>query len=196
MYTANGCYDPNITGTGVQPTGFDQMMQFYDHYTVAWSRVRVEIQNRGANAVCVGICLRDAPTTVTDYRELVANGALVWQMLQPAGTNGSIGKFTMSCNVKKFQGVQNVLDNSELRGDVASNPVEQSYYHICVWDPVTITAPSLLLLTTIEYDTWFTERKSTTISLTFPAAKVQAPTCLHGDEVKLAPVPLKSGFWS
>jgi len=32
VFAANGLYDPNITGTGHQPMGFDQLLQFYNHY--------------------------------------------------------------------------------------------------------------------------------------------------------------------
>lgn len=32
------CYDPNLTGTGGQPTGFDQWMAFYEKYRVIKSR--------------------------------------------------------------------------------------------------------------------------------------------------------------
>ena len=31
-FSANGCYDPYISGTGHQPRGFDQWTAFYDHY--------------------------------------------------------------------------------------------------------------------------------------------------------------------
>jgi hypothetical protein len=43
VYRGNSCFDPNFTGTGAQPNGFDQWAFFYNSYVVLSSRIRLEI---------------------------------------------------------------------------------------------------------------------------------------------------------
>jgi hypothetical protein len=38
VFNASSCYDPNTTGIGHQPRGFDQWMAMFDHFTVVGSR--------------------------------------------------------------------------------------------------------------------------------------------------------------
>jgi len=45
FFSANGLFDPNTTGTGHQPMGFDQMMLMYEQYTVFASKITVEFIN-------------------------------------------------------------------------------------------------------------------------------------------------------
>lgn len=39
----NNLYDPNISGTGYQPIGFDQMAAFWQNYRVLSARIRLEV---------------------------------------------------------------------------------------------------------------------------------------------------------
>ena len=43
LYSCNGMYDPNITGTGHQPMYFDQFTAMYDHYTVLKSMMKATV---------------------------------------------------------------------------------------------------------------------------------------------------------
>lgn len=41
IYRGNDCYDPNYSGTGHQPVGFDELMNMYDTFTVVGSKITV-----------------------------------------------------------------------------------------------------------------------------------------------------------
>lgn len=53
-YTLNGLFDPNITGTGAQPVGFDPMMAMFQAYRVMAVRVQLTIVNRSQNSLTCG----------------------------------------------------------------------------------------------------------------------------------------------
>lgn len=45
VMTGNNMYDPDLTGVGHQPTGFDQYSAFYNKYLVYASKIKVTYQN-------------------------------------------------------------------------------------------------------------------------------------------------------
>lgn len=59
VFSLNGLFDPNITGTGHQPRGYDQITPFYKAYTVfgVSIRIRSAASNLNVNADAV-LCLR------------------------------------------------------------------------------------------------------------------------------------------
>lgn len=164
VYSANGPYDPDITGTGLQPVGFDQLMTFYNHYTVMNSRIRVVFQNTGTVDTHVAVSVSGSSTVTTDEAVLVANGELVYTVLTPSGIAGSIATLRASTNAARFQGIDDVMDDPNMRGDSASNPTEQLYYHCSIWNPASATVPTVLLDAYIEYDVIFHEPRKAPLS--------------------------------
>jgi hypothetical protein len=63
--SCNNLYDPNVTGTGHQPMGFDQLMPLYDHYVGIATKLTVTYTSIDAtyigNAI-VGVSIKDSPT--------------------------------------------------------------------------------------------------------------------------------------
>jgi hypothetical protein len=164
VFSANGCFDPNITGTGHQPMGFDQMMVFYNHYTVLRARVTAMFENTGTPTSKVGLSISGSTTFSTDYEVNIENGQLVWATIQPAGTNGSTCALKTSVNCAAFQGLQNIMDDPDMRGDIASNPIEQLYFLLTLWNTSGATVPVANVDVLIEYDVVFHEPKKGTLS--------------------------------
>jgi hypothetical protein len=166
VFSANGCFDPDITGTGGQPMGFDQMMLFYNHYTVMRSRIRAVFQNLttgGVIATCV-LSVSGSSTPVTVVEDLIENGDCSIESM--GFTGGYSGGCTQrrTLDVGKYQGLRNTIDDPDMRGDSASNPVEQVYYHLSLYDPVGAGAVSALVQCLIEYDTIFHEPRKGPLS--------------------------------
>lgn len=164
VFSANGPYDPDITGTGLQPVGFDQLMVFYNHYTVINSRIRVVFQNTGTVDTHVSVSVSGTSSVTTDEAVLVANGEIIYTVVTPTGIAGSIATLRCSTNAAKFQGIDDVMDDPNMRGDSASNPVEQLYYHCSLWNPASATVPTVLLDAYIEYDVIFHEPRKAALS--------------------------------
>jgi len=161
VFTANGLYDPNITGVGHQPMGFDQMMLFYEHYTVTSCRLTVNFYNADAtNTAMVGILVAPDATLETNYSKLNENGLLKKIHLSPTGSNPNNFKtISMQVNISKINGKKDVKSEDDFRGDVASNPLEQTYFHVFGYNFINVNTVSIYFETLLEYTAEFTEPK-------------------------------------
>jgi hypothetical protein len=164
IFSANGIFDPDISGTGGQPMGFDQMMGFYNHYTVLRSRMRCLITNTSTTkSVNVGVMISGSNTATTSVEQLLENGSMVTIVNGFAGSATATSQLQLPCDVARFQGVTNVLDDPNMRGDSASNPTEQAYYHLTAYN-FDATAVATFIQPVIEYDVIFHEPKKGNVS--------------------------------
>lgn len=115
------------------------------------------LTNRGANVAHCSLEVSGSTSYSTDYTVHVENGALVMASLTPSAIAGSMSTLRTSCNIGKFQGVNDVLNVTDLSGDTSSNPAELTYYIISIWDAATATAPAFIADVFIEYDVVFHE---------------------------------------
>lgn len=160
-FSANGLYDPNITGTGHQPMGFDQLMQFYNHYTVIGSRIKATFVNVDSTYDCiVGIYKGSASSiTTVDVNELIEQGDVVYTNLNRLTESGNSCDLVQSVGVGKYMGRHSILSEDDFRGTTTANPAEQVYFH-CWAAPIANADMSPLYLNVeIEYITVFTEPK-------------------------------------
>jgi hypothetical protein len=166
VFAANGCYDPNISGTGHQPKGFDQWMAFYDHYHVESSVVTVYFTSNSATAAqqsaMVGISLRDSSTTVTgtDLTSLIEDGVIGCHKYAPLGivNTEAAAQVHNKYSAATFFGTKSLLDTSQLRGDASSNPSDLAYYHVW-YAPMSggLDLTACIALVVIDYTVILTE---------------------------------------
>jgi len=136
VFSANGMFDPNITGTGHQPMGFDQMCTFYNHYEVIGARIRFtphpSQEGAGFN---FGVRLDDNGNQTTDITGVMEEPNVMvkhWPgpYLQPVGGFEAYCSFSQ----KKFFGDK--AGDRETWGDAAANPTDQAYFN-CWIAPLT-----------------------------------------------------------
>jgi len=167
VFSANGLYDPNITGTGHQPMGFDQMMVSYEHYCVLGARIRINARCGSVTNTfpTVAVSLSAAATPITNSQQITECGNAVLQFLYPQGIYGGMRTVENAIDIAKFGGVNDVLDNPEFRGDIATNPTEQMYFHVQTFDTELITCATSIDVV-IEYEAVFTEPRQLSQSVT------------------------------
>lgn len=129
VFNAGGVYDPNTTGTGHQPRGFDQIMAMYDHCVVIGSTCTATLTHNSSatiNEIC-GIALRDGATVDTDPNDYQEGGTVRTQHLT---TYHPTKTLRLGYSPKKFLGISHPLSYATLKNGATSNPSESAYFHI------------------------------------------------------------------
>jgi len=136
VLAVNGAYDPDITGTGHQPKGFDSMMLFYNHYCVMDCALHVTCQGYSSSKMTVCLRMDASSTPLTSINDIIEQGGCVIDYLDVTATHGSIAPLGMVFNIPKIQGVSKsaMTADTSLRGTSVSNPTELTYAHLQVWD--------------------------------------------------------------
>ncbi len=142
VFSANGLYDPDTTGVGHQPIGFDEWMGLYNHYTVIFSSCKADFFSSGGTAVTdsafVGIGLRAGTTINTSIDDVMELPHTRKNRLTNHYGGGSAGVHN-SANISRFLGIRNLLSSSIARGSVSTQPAEQAFWHLIV-SPISGTA--------------------------------------------------------
>lgn len=165
VFAANGLYDPNITGVGHQPTGFDQYMALYNEYVVLGSTIKVSFASAdGTNVSLIGIFLEDFSTTDLDWRRYVENGNGVWSHLDKTSSGAGCKILTHSADISKFS-TQGIYSDDNFSGTASANPGDTHFYHVVV-APFDGTADnaSVYINVEIRYDVIFRDPALTALS--------------------------------
>lgn len=165
VFSANGLFDPDITGVGHQPAGFDEMMSFFDHYTVISSKIYVNFANRdGSNRNFAGIYISDNSTIETDYRVIVENGLGTYSLLDFSNGGNDTMEISVPVSTSRFLGRPDILSEDDLRGTNAANPAEQVYFIVWCAPDSNVDGADVKFSVRIEYVVQFTEPKRVAIS--------------------------------
>lgn len=134
VFRTNSLFDPDYTGVGSQPYGFDQYANIYKYYRVNKAVITVTYQGgaMGANTT-MGTTIRTTPTVVTDSEHIrevkgtrctnLLGGFAGEQKVQQVWTREDV-------NVENFDSMTSVF---------TGNPNEQNYFH--VWLAPNSVAP-------------------------------------------------------
>lgn len=162
VFRCNGMYDPDYTGAGHQPRGFDEWMAIYDHYYVKRAKIVVEFHNGdGSLEVMCGVAVRDDFPTETDpndYHEQDSHG----RMLGRVGSSHNHTIMTRYYNFSK-QNYTKYTDD-ENKGTATANPTEMGYFHLWCGQPWGGDSSNTYYTATIYYSALFTELKDMTQS--------------------------------
>lgn len=151
VFSANGLYDPDITGVGHQPRGFDQLIALYDHFHVTRSRIKVSFMasQAQAGAIC-GVVLQDDATPELDQIRGLENRYSYSKGLSYG--NGTVEVF-LNFNSKEFFN----LNDRQLYGTVSANPTDQAYFVVFAQATYGTDLAAIDYMVELEYTTTFSE---------------------------------------
>lgn len=137
IYQANNLFDPDFTGTGHQPRGFDQFMLLYNHYTVVGAKITLTASGEdssGENYV-FGITQRsDASSASSELKDYTEGRTVVSRMIAGGLSNPS-KTVSSSMNIGRFLGVSKPLSETDLAGSKTAGPERPAYFYLFAAQP-------------------------------------------------------------
>lgn len=133
VFSANGMFDGNITGTGHQPLGYDELCNLFSHYCVTGSKITVQTANSSQiRPFYMAIALRGDSTNL--------GTKLVGEILeQPGlkrvlvGIDGLPKTLSYGFSAKRFFTAKNLVSDAQYNGSASVNPAEQAYFHVLIF---------------------------------------------------------------
>jgi len=134
VFSTNNLFDPDVTGTGHQPMGFDQLMLSYNHYCVTYCKMFATFKNGGSSTPAVAITAQANNTPITTIDQILESGMLSTTTLGTNSSGEAVKLLTCEMNLARFLGKVNIVDDPECQGSVSSGPTELEYFHVQAWD--------------------------------------------------------------
>ncbi len=178
-FRANDVYDPDATGTGHQPVGFDQAMLFWEQFAVFSSKISVTFRSNTADGLRVGVFLNPDQTNPT-ITQIMENGYCKSAVV--CGTTSvGLGFHTyktvnLSCNNVKYFQMKNkemYFANPNFIGNAASSPTELVYFGVFSFNQLTTSTADVLFDVELSYDVRFQEPRKISSSLMTKARALQ-----------------------
>lgn len=174
IFSANGMYDPDVTGTGHQPTGFDQWLGtssttgFYNHYHVYKSEIKVTASSQAADntgQAVVLLGLSDDTTVGIDFNTLLENPTYKALHIGSVGSGRDTASMSHVADMPRYFGIprDSIYAKDDLRGIYSSNPAEGVFFILAVGsNNPTVNPAAVALVVEIVYHAHLSERRELT----------------------------------
>jgi len=135
-FNANSLYDPDQSGTGHQPSGFDTLAAMYSRYLVKKATIDCYFFLQGATTsvpLAIGINLYDGSSPYgSGAIAMLEQSNGVHLITCKNGSNGvEIPRLRCTFDAKKWFGLTNLDDNRETIGALTnSNPTRRAYFQV------------------------------------------------------------------
>jgi hypothetical protein len=137
IISANGMYDPDITGTGGQPRFYDQYAAMYTRYCVEAADIEATFiagSTTSTYTAMVGIDVRSDATAQTAYGSYL-EGRHTRLGAHVAGAGGpALTRIKHHVNIAKWHRLRQALDRQSLTAATSANPTDQLYFHLFATD--------------------------------------------------------------
>jgi len=120
-YRANDLFDPDATGIGHQPYGFDQMISFFNHFTVIGSKITVQTTNNLAVPKLFFVRLRSNQSGETNMVIMCEQPGIKYVLLGDYSSSNNIATLSMGFSAKNFFGTKFIRVSFLYRGIVIAS---------------------------------------------------------------------------
>jgi len=166
FFRANGVFDPNASGTGHQPMGFDQMMLLFEQWYVLRAHIRVRFMNTTAGLVVAGVALAPDMTSVA-VDNAQEQGLLKTVVLENKGVQGDVREINLAIDNPRYMGVkrQAYISSALYQGTSGNDPTELDYFKLFIYNYDGASTATVTFDVTISYDVYFNEPRQLGLSM-------------------------------
>lgn len=157
-YRGNGAYDPDQTGVGLQPYGFDQMMALYANFRVHGAKCKVQFWNNGSETELaqVGVEVSKSvviPTTSSNVLRSKNKGRYIG--LLGLNTNSAPVTIRSGGITKNIWQFKDLADELEFQGSISGDPTKQWFIQPWIQTISGSGSRSVFYVIQIDYDIEF-----------------------------------------
>lgn len=165
VFSANGLYDPNITGAGHQPAGYDEMQALFADYVVVGFTAKLIAKNTNTTASALfGMYICKTSTTYTSLQRYAENGSGYYKAAGASNLTNDMVELYCKGDMNQLIG-DNVLQDPQMYGDGSRNPTEGRFIHVTVSSfDVTSSISSAQCNIEIVYDVVWRDKLVTNVS--------------------------------
>ena len=167
-FNLNSLHDPNESGIGHQPLGYDELMTIYEKYTVVGAKITVCFLGDTTVPSVVGLRLVDGNTaSIADKKKAIENGDSRWSYMSTANGGNNRIILRKNVNIKKFFGLADIVGNENYTKTATAEPAPDDTCVAEMWvAPISAsdTHGRTVADVTIEYTCVFTEPKDLALS--------------------------------
>lgn len=132
-FRINDVFDPDFSGGGLQPTGFDQYAALYGRYHVLGFRYEVEFLARTSIGTLVGAYLSPQstlPSTATSW--LVVNETARYRSMGQATGSDTVKRIASRANIARVLGVRpgEYRSDQDFSATTSATPARVAYLHV------------------------------------------------------------------
>jgi len=156
-FRANSLNDPDATGVGHQPRGYDQLKGLYEHSEVVGATITARFVNKhSSNSPVVAVFIADSVSYPNDGFSLYEDGTVRCKRLSPRDGGQSSSVVKHSVNVSKFTGTPKGTDSLKCDADV--DPADEVFFVVAAHDGLHGTSDGQVeVVIQIVYDVEFTQ---------------------------------------
>jgi hypothetical protein len=155
----NDVFDPDFSGGGLQPLGFDQYTALYGRYHVAKFRYEVTFSNTSAAPVFVGLYASPQSTLpAVAIAWFVVNSTARTRCLGAVSGGNNTVVFRGTVNLPRVLGVtpQEYFADQDFGANTTSTPARVAYLH--TWTVGRTAISSVIQSVRLYYDTEFSQQ--------------------------------------
>lgn len=153
IFRANSLFDPDFTGIGHQPMGFDQWSALYSRYRVNAAKIEVTwVQSNTTEDAhfFAGIELAGTTTPRSDPEQIIESSQSVYAGLGNTSAGSATKTITMYVDLKKAFGVKDLSDHN-YSATTGNNPTNQLYFQCSTFALSGASILEFFMITEITY---------------------------------------------
>jgi len=166
LWNLTGMYDPDNTGTGHQPMGFDQWVGlFYNYYTVVeafWDVIVMSQSATGTGQALIVHGLADDSSVSTDPATLWENPTFTITPLGSIGSSHDVVRFHGHLDIAKHFGItrEALISAADHAGSSSAIPVQNVFLQIvAASNNTTVNPDNIVTWTKLRFKAVLTERR-------------------------------------